>query len=128
MNNISQISGNTITDFSNPVVYTVIAEDEITTQEWTVILEIATKIYEFKISVLKVYPNPFTDKTTVEFSNNEHNKYTLSVYGTTGNKVIEMNNITSDKIELKRGMLKAGIYIIELKGEKIFDNKMIIIK
>ncbi len=128
VNNISQISGNTMTDFSNPVVYTIVAEDEITTQDWTVIMEIATKTYEFKISVLKVYPNPFSDKTTVEFSNNEHNKYTLSVYGTIGNKVIEMNNITSDKIELKRGMLKAGIYIIELKGEKIFDNKRIIIK
>jgi hypothetical protein len=39
-----------------------------------------------------------------------------------------MDNIATDKIELKRGNLKSGIYIVELIGEKVFENMMIIAK
>ena len=77
---------------------------------------------------LKIYPNPFTDKTTIEFSNPNHTKYKLTVYCLYGNKVLELDNIKSNKIELEKGNLSRGVYIIELKGEKIFENKMIIIK
>ena len=37
-----------------------------------------------------------------------------------------MKNMRSDKIELEKGSLPAGIYIIELKGAKVYRNKIII--
>ena len=40
-------------------------------------------------------------------------------------KVIEMNNITSDKVVLKRGDLASGNYIVQLKGEKNSESKML---
>ena len=33
-----------------------------------------------------------------------------------------------NKVEIKKGNLLNGIYIVELKGEKVFKNKMVIIK
>jgi alpha-tubulin suppressor-like RCC1 family protein len=34
-----QVSGETTNDFTEPVIYTVVAEDEVTTEEWTVTVE-----------------------------------------------------------------------------------------
>ena len=78
--------------------------------------------------IVKIYPNPFTDKTTIEFSNPNQSNYKLSVFSITGNKVLEIENITKNKVEIKKGNLLNGIYIVELKGEKVFKNKMVIIK
>ncbi|MHA2403610.1 MAG: T9SS type A sorting domain-containing protein, partial [Candidatus Kariarchaeaceae archaeon] len=41
VDDVFQISGVTINDFSNPVIYTIIAEDNTTMQTWTVIVSIA---------------------------------------------------------------------------------------
>jgi len=35
-------------------------------------------------------------------------------------------DLSSDKIEMGKGDLPAGIYIIELKGAKVYRNKIII--
>ncbi len=128
VNDITQISGITANDFTDPVVYTVTSEDGDSIQDWTVTVEISTKANLVAIPAFNVYPNPFSEKTTVEFSNNEHRSYKLILYNATGNKVLEMAKITSDKITLERGSLKSGIYFIELKGEKTFQNKMIVIR
>ena len=125
---VDQESGVTANDFSSPVTYTVTAEDGTTTQDWVVTVTILTGINEISLQKMKVYPNPFSDKTTVEFSNDAHSKYSLSVYGITGNKVLKINDITSDKIILKRGNLKSGIYLIELKSENYFGLKKIIVR
>ncbi|MCD4746385.1 MAG: T9SS type A sorting domain-containing protein [Bacteroidales bacterium] len=77
---------------------------------------------------LRIYPNPFSDKTTIEFNNPNQLNYKLSVFSITGNKVLEIENIIINKIEIEKGNLSKGIYIVELKGEKVFNNKMIIIK
>ncbi|MCD4747710.1 MAG: T9SS type A sorting domain-containing protein [Bacteroidales bacterium] len=73
-----------------------------------------------------IYPNPFSTKTTIKFTNPNHSNYKLSVFNISGNKVFEMDNIKSDKIVFEKGNLPKGIYLIELKGEKVFWGKMII--
>jgi hypothetical protein len=52
--------------------------------------------------------------------------YRLSVYNISGTKVMEIKDIRSDKIELEKGALPAGIYIVELKGDRVYRNKIII--
>ena len=115
-------------DFTNPVTYVITAEDGVTVQDWIVTIDIATGINENSIRNVNIYPNPFYSKTIIEFINPNHSNYKLSVFSISGNKVFEMYNITSDKIELKKGNLPIGVYIVELKGEIVFKNKMIIIK
>ncbi|MBC8486944.1 MAG: T9SS type A sorting domain-containing protein [Bacteroidetes bacterium] len=77
-------------------------------------------------NLLTIGPNPFSNKTTIEFPNPNHSNYKLSVFSISGNKVFEMDNIKSDKIEFERGNLPEGIYLIELKGEKVFRGKMVV--
>jgi Concanavalin A-like lectin/glucanases superfamily/Secretion system C-terminal sorting domain len=73
-------------------------------------------------------PNPFYEKTTINFPNPNQSNYKLSVFNISGNKVFELDNIKTGKIEFERGNLPSGIYILVVKGEKVFNNKMIIIK
>ena len=77
---------------------------------------------------IKVSPNPINTKATIEFPNPNHSKYILSVFSISGNKVFEMDNIKSDKIEFKRGNLLEGVYLVEIKGEKLFMEKIIVLR
>ncbi|MCD4698523.1 MAG: T9SS type A sorting domain-containing protein [Bacteroidales bacterium] len=71
-------------------------------------------------------PNPFSYKTTIKFTNPNHSNYKLLVFTISGNKVFEQDNIKSDKIEFERGNLTKGVYLVELKGEKVFRGKMMV--
>jgi len=79
-------------------------------------------------NLIKIYPNPFSDRTTIEFNNPNQSSYDLSIFSITGNKVLKIENIKSNKVEIEKGNLLKGIYLVELKGEQVFNNKMIIIK
>ena len=123
---VNQQSGTTANDFTNPVTYVVTAEDGVTTQDWLVTVDTLTGIFEFSNPTMSIYPNPFTNKATIEFPNPSHSNYILSIFSISGNKVFEMQNIRSNKIEFERGNLPGGVYIVELRGEKVFRGKMII--
>jgi hypothetical protein len=123
-----QESGVTPNDFSSLVIYTVTAEDGSTVQEWKVTVDRVTNINDISVKKFKVYPNPFSEYATVEFSNPKHSNHKMTLYNILGKKVLEMNNVTSDKIILKRGTLKSGIYLIELRSELTINTKMIIVK
>ncbi|MCD4697835.1 MAG: T9SS type A sorting domain-containing protein [Bacteroidales bacterium] len=73
-----------------------------------------------------ISPNPFVSETTIKFPNPNHSNYKLSIFNISGNKVFEQDNIKSDKIEFNKGNLPKGVYLIEVKGEKVFRGKMIV--
>ena len=85
-----------------------------------------TWVKENEVQKLNIYPNPFSEKATIQFDDTDLSGYRLSVYNISGTKVLEMKDIRSDKIELEKGSLPAGIYIIELKGKRIYRSKIII--
>lgn len=77
---------------------------------------------------LKVYPNPFTHTTTVEFSNAFGNIYDFSIITLTGKVVRRIEGVNSDKVEINRGDLAAGVYILTIsnrKGESL-SKKLVI--
>jgi hypothetical protein len=125
---VVQESGSTTNDFSNPVTYIVTAEDGTTIQEWTVTVTIATRINAISLRQMKIYPNPFYDRTIIEFDNFENSEYNLTIFNMAGTKVLEIMDVTSDKIEVKRGNLSAGVYIAELKGAINYARQRIIVK
>ncbi len=125
---VEQISGTTANDFTKPVNYTVTAEDGTTNQEWIVTVTLATGINQIALHSLKIYPNPFYDRTTIEFDNFENSEYKLIMFNMAGTKVLEIKDITSDKMEIERGNLSAGVYIIELKGSINYGHQRIIVK
>jgi hypothetical protein len=76
---------------------------------------------------LLVYPNPFNQSTTLEFSNEYQASLELIIYDMLGNRVRLVENITSNKIVIKKGNLTPGVYIIELKGaSKIFRDRIMV--
>jgi len=84
-----------------------------------------TGVMENIATELDIYPNPFSYTTTISFHNPEHAKYSLVIYDLAGKKVITQN-VFSGNIAFNRGDIPAGIYLIELKGERIFHGNLII--
>ncbi|PCJ87023.1 MAG: hypothetical protein COA57_05460 [Flavobacteriales bacterium] len=77
-----------------------------------------------------IYPNPFSEKATIElydFQINIGANYELRIYDLFGRKVRE-SKIINRKSEIKRGSLHSGIYLYELKNEegKISTGKLLI--
>ena len=77
-------------------------------------------------NLVKIYPNPFNDKTIIEFPNPQKEKYTLRVVDLSGKTVRLVQNITDSRIELEKGDLSSGIYFIELRGTDNFSRKVMI--
>ncbi|MDX2444821.1 MAG: T9SS type A sorting domain-containing protein, partial [Bacteroidales bacterium] len=75
---------------------------------------------------VKIYPNPFNDKTIIEFPNPQKEKFTLRVVDLSGKTVRIVQNITDSRIELEKGNLTPGIYFIELRGSENFRKKVMI--
>ncbi len=123
---VGQESGVTANDFTNSVTYIVTAEDGLTVQDWVVTVDIETGIHENSIRNINIYPNPFTNQTTIKFHNPNHSNYKLSVFSVAGNKVFVRDHITTDQVEFDKGNLISDTYIIELIGERVFRGRMVI--
>jgi hypothetical protein len=82
-------------------------------------------IGNIEIGTLKIYPNPFTQRTTVEFLNPEMSEYQLIVRDLSG-KVVILDQTSTDRIIIERGDLATGLYSIELAGKKIYRDRFII--
>jgi len=78
-----------------------------------------------------VFPNPFTDKTTISFLLNSNQNVVIDVFNMIGEKVKSINNgnlsVGSHTIELDRSKLSNGIYFISMKaGNNIYTEKIMI--
>ncbi|MCX6251652.1 MAG: choice-of-anchor J domain-containing protein [Bacteroidetes bacterium] len=84
------------------------------------------EVAKSKNCCLSIYPNPFNDKTTIEFSNPDHKSYHLIINDLFGKTVSEINDITGSKVEIAKGNMAPGVYIVNLVGENALVGKMII--
>jgi hypothetical protein len=62
---------------------------------------------------LLVYPNPFTESTTVYFGEDLSN-YSIQIVDLLGKEVYANHQMTGNKIEIEAGELKQGMYILLL--------------
>lgn len=76
-------------------------------------------------SGITIYPNPFKERLFVKVPWTGSGKYNFAVYDLAG-KMIYEQRLTAHDFEFRRGDLKAGIYIVEIIGEKIYRDKIII--
>lgn len=78
---------------------------------------------------LMVYPNPATDRVTVEFYNPGSQRLTLAVYDMQGRMVRQIQNITGERFYLYRDGLPSGFYIIRLHDNtRVFNAKQVIFR
>lgn len=80
----SSITAGITNDFTNPVMYTITAEDGITTQDWTITVTIADEVLslsEFKELSNSVYPNPATDIVYIDANVQTETYKVMSISG-----------------------------------------------
>jgi len=86
---------------------------------------IASGTSTLKDNDLIIYPNPFTRRTVIKF-NNPGGLYQLIITTLTGKIILHKYNITESRYELDRGDLPPGVYLLEMKGSKIYREKIVI--
>lgn len=75
---------------------------------------------------LRVAPNPFSDNTIVYYSNKENKQFDILVSDVTGKIVMAFSNISGNSFELKRSGLRSGVYFIEVRGENIYRQPVVV--
>ena len=70
------------------------------------------------------FPNPFSDKAVLAFSNPERRPYQLTLRDVQGRTVLSLDNLTEETIEIDRKALSPGFYTLELSGDKFFATKI----
>ena len=64
-----------------------------------------------------IYPNPITNRTTIQVNNKNVNIKGLRIYNIEGRLVREKGNLEGNSIRLQRGDLSSGMYFVEVIGE-----------
>ena len=79
-------------------------------------------------NIFKIYPNPFTQFTTLEFENPQNKKHSISVYNLYGQLIFSISNITTGQVKIERANLTGGLYFFQLLTDKqvIATGKFII--
>jgi hypothetical protein len=75
---------------------------------------------------LRIYPNPFNNKTTIEFPNPQRERYHLFLLTLTGKIVRHEYNLIEGRYELDREDLPAGVYVLVVEGRQVYRGKIII--
>jgi hypothetical protein len=64
-----------------------------------------------------IYPNPFTNSTTIDIVRADRKAYDLRIVNVTGQVVYEKTNIRTDRVEVSRNGLQSGMYFIQIENE-----------
>jgi len=81
-----------------------------------------------KFKDYKIYPNPTSQRATLEFNNSRQESHTLTLYDTQGRMIKKMTNIKTDKITIEKENFPPGLYFFQLfnGNQVIFTGKLII--
>jgi hypothetical protein len=96
----------------------------------TVSVQIGTSIgietYGLSTDIL-IFPNPFSQATTIQFANDENQPHVLVIYDMLGHLVRVVKDIKSNQVQIEKGHLNAGVYMVEIQGvEKTYMARIMI--
>ncbi len=77
---------------------------------------------------VKVYPNPFSETTRIEFDNKNNETYKLQITDITG-KLIETKQTKDSFININKNSIQSGLYLYKLENietKAIYNGKLII--
>jgi hypothetical protein len=75
---------------------------------------------------LTIFPNPFSETTTISFYNPGNATYQFKVRDLSGKLVRSPETVTGSEIEFSRRNLTPGYYFIEITGDQIFRGRIVI--
>ena len=74
---------------------------------------------------IRVYPNPVTDHLNINLGINSLHIRSVELIDMTGRTVLQMQ-IKNSIVRIQKGQLKAGAYILQLKGDKLLNKQVMI--
>jgi uncharacterized repeat protein (TIGR01451 family) len=80
-------------------------------------LTILTALEDLDKADIKMYPNPFTDFTTIELPPQYSGSFDIKIYDLTG-RLIMSKTTQTNKFELARQQLVQGVYLMEIHHNK----------
>ncbi|MEM7037205.1 MAG: T9SS type A sorting domain-containing protein, partial [Bacteroidota bacterium] len=108
----------------NEAIYTPIWTNEIT--------DLPVALFAFdpsenELEMIKTYPNPFSEVTTIELPRS-YRKVAFEVYGMDGRKVQELNFDRTQRFEFERGSLPEGLYVFRIRsaGTQLGGGRLLI--
>ena len=75
---------------------------------------------------MTVYPNPFYRSTTLQFEMASKGKYALELLDMQGRVVRDYGQLHSNRLQIERGTLDAGMYFYRLRGKTEQVGKLVI--
>jgi hypothetical protein len=122
INGTEQVSGITPNDFSDLVVYQVMAQN-VDIQEWTVVVTMETGVKENISEGWSLFPNPSEGK----FYISSETLYEIRIIDLAGKIIFESSNEMTSKTEIDLKDQPKGMYFIRIKaGELVMNRKVII--
>ena len=92
------------------------------------VTNIPSSISEYLTSKLMIYPNPFTQNTTINLLDHSRVK-NISLFDPQGRKVKDFTHkVISDKIEIEKGNLQNGIYLLIIETNNYVSKSKLIIE
>jgi len=84
-------------------------------------------INEVLYGTITVSPNPFSEFTTISIPNTQIicNNAEIIITDVTG-KVVRIVKLTNNQTVIERGVLKAGVYFVKMRGYRLYRGKLII--
>lgn len=77
-------------------------------------------------SIIKIYPNPATSVININLGGNQQNINTVEVIDISGRVIMQLNAGKTQLLTIPCEKLKAGIYMIRMRGNKLFTHKIIV--
>ncbi len=75
---------------------------------------------------IKVYPNPFKNRTLIEFHNPDNEPVNFRLIDLSGKVVLERKGLKGNRLLLNRGELTTGVYFAEVRGSNVQRAKLLI--
>lgn len=75
---------------------------------------------------LNIFPNPFSDRTTISYNGKKNTSCKLILYDLNGKKIFEEKQVSSTSFTIDNVQIEPGTYIVEIIGDEIIRAILIL--
>ncbi|HOM35519.1 MAG TPA: fibronectin type III domain-containing protein [Bacteroidales bacterium] len=127
VNGVPQVSGVTANNFTNPVIYNIVAENGTDNANWTVTVDVASEISINESAGIKIYPNPNKGNFIINFTSLDGNVI-YQIFDSKSAIITEKSlKDVKNTVEEVKVDVNPGVYHIRIiTDDRIFIEKIVI--
>lgn len=130
---IEQVSGTSVNDFTNPIVYTIVAENG-SSLDWTISISVVTALDNLNSNLRfdQLYPNPFASQIAIPVNGKTGSTLRITMLDQSG-RIIYKDQVDITKGEFEyvietnklNSKLYKGIYLLNIELNSVKSNETI---